>query len=108
MLTAAQQPECSDLVQFGGRYYLIYSVGGVAHYGFGPTESGPWTFPDGGVIRADGLPPLVVPKSAVWHGRLFFVGFVPRGGYGGTMHFYEAFPQPDGTLRFERPAEFGQ
>lgn len=106
MLTAEDQPECSDLVAFGGRYYLIYSIAGTARYGFGPTESGPWTFPDGGVIRADGLSPLRVPKSAVWHGRLFFVGFTACGGYGGTMHFYEAFPQPDGTLRFELPAEF--
>lgn len=44
---------------------------------------------------------LRVPKAAVWKNRLFFVGFVSEGGYGGRMHFCEAKQAKSGTLEFQ-------
>lgn len=104
-LAIEDQPECSDYFAFGGFYYLVYSNYGVAHYFVSRSPNGPWQAPgeDNVVVS----PVLRVPKAAVWRGRLIFAGFVIDQGvnWGGTVRFYEAHPQADGRLLFDKVPE---
>lgn len=57
-------PECADYFEWNGRYYLIFSVGGVAHYRIADAPLGPWQRPlidtlDGPMVR--------VMKTAAFH-----------------------------------------
>ncbi|MGI6201971.1 MAG: hypothetical protein ACOYID_01040 [Eubacteriales bacterium] len=90
-----REPECSDYFEFGGKYYLIYSLGGRGHYQFSDSPFSGWIVPDDPII-----PCSSVPKAAVWNGRIIFTGFSGNGKYAGTMTFREAHQMPDGTLRF--------
>lgn len=96
--TDGSQPECADCFRYGDYWYRLYSIGGTAHYDIGKSAAGPWT-PSGETIGHN--PQLCVPKAAVWHGRLIFVGFDRIDLYAGSMHVMEAFPNPDGRLRIE-------
>jgi len=90
-----REPECSDYFEFGGKYYLIYSLSGVGHYLYSEEPFSGWVAPADPVI-----PCGTVPKAAIWRGRIIFAGFRGIGGYAGTMTFKEAWQNPDGTLRF--------
>ena len=95
----AEQPECPDYVAFAGRYYLFYSIRGVAHYLYSDGPFGPWQVP-----REPTVPCARVPKAAVWRDRLVFAGFLPEEDflrYAGTMTFKAASAAPDGQLVFE-------
>ena len=91
-------PECPDYFFFGGRYYLVYSLGGVAHYSFSDRPFDGFVEPEDSVI-----PCGVVPKCAIWGDRMIFTGFVKEegAGYAGRMTFKAATARPDGTLAFE-------
>ncbi len=95
-----RQPECPDYFRMGDYWYLVFSIGGKARYGYAKEPFGPWTFP-----AENGIPCGSVPKSAVLPGtgRRIFVGFEGEGGYGGRLRAAEAFGNPDGTLRFAPP-----
>ena len=90
-----REPECSDYFEFGGRYYLIYSLGGKGHYMYSDMPFSDWNMPDDPII-----PCKSVPKAAIWKGRIIFTGFEGNGVYAGTMTFREAWQNPDGSLRF--------
>ena len=93
----ATQPECPDYIAFAGRYYLIYSLHGKAHYLIGEQPFGPWRAPKDPII-----PCHSVPKGGVWGERIIFTGFRPLGGYAGTMTFVTARAAENGELIFER------
>ncbi|MGI6201272.1 MAG: hypothetical protein ACOYJA_10915 [Christensenellales bacterium] len=89
------QPECSDLFEMGGRWYLLFSHGGVAHYAFADDPLGPYTHPaqdtlDGNCYR--------VPKTAALGGRRFAAGFLCRENYAGALVWRELVQRPDGVL----------
>ncbi len=94
--TNGDQPECPDYFAFGGRYYLVWSIGGRAHYAYADTPFGEhgWTHAEN--ILDCGS----VPKAAIcpWDGTLVFTGFVGEGGYAGHIIMKRAEQKEDGTL----------
>jgi len=95
------QPECADRFDFGGHSYLFYGISLTTHYRIKDAE-GHWVAPAGDDVVVDST--LHVPKAAVFQNRLLIAGFVcdPEGsGWGGIMKVYEAFPDENGSLRFE-------
>lgn len=92
----AEQPECPDYFEYAGRYYLIFSIRGAAHY---MVSDRPF---DGFVMPKDPIIPCAsVPKCAEWEGRLVFTGFQPMGGYAGSLTFKAATADENGLLVFE-------
>ncbi len=93
-----QTPECPDWFFFGGYYYLVFGIGSVSRYLYSKAPLGPWICPEDNRI-----PCGAVPKSAELPGtgRRVFMGFRGEGGYAGSLCAAEAFPNGDGTLRFE-------
>lgn len=89
----ADEPECPDYFFWNGRYYILFSIRGKAHYRVSDKPFGPWKDLDDPVIECGS-----VPKCAVWHGRLIFTGFNPVGGYAGNLIFAEAFADENGKL----------
>lgn len=92
----AEQPECPDYIEYNGYYYLIYSLGAKAHYMYAKEPFGPWITPENPII-----PCSSVPKGAVWNNKIWFTGFIGKGGYAGTMTFKSAVNNRDGILIFE-------
>lgn len=91
-----EQPECPDYFYYNGKYYLIFSLKGRAHY---MISDKPF---DGFVMPADPIIPCSsVPKGAEWQGKLAFTGFKGIGGYGGSMTFKTASANENGELVFE-------
>lgn len=98
-------PECADWFGWNGRYYLIFSVGGVAHYRMADGPLGPWRKPV--VDTLDG-PMARVMKTAPYHdNRRIGVAFVislegerddGRWLWAGNVLFRELVQRPDGTL----------
>ena len=90
------QPECPDYFQYNGRYYLIFSLKGKAHY---MLSNKPF---DGFVMPSDPVIPCEsVPKGAEWNGKLLFTGFQRMNGYAGAMTFKAAIANENGELVFE-------
>lgn len=89
------QPECPDYFAFGGRYYLVFSHHGRAHYRYSDKPFSDWQTPADPIIPCGS-----VPKAAIWRGRLIFTGFSSMGGYAGTMTFLEAHAGESGELTF--------
>jgi len=90
------QPECPDYFAYNGKYYLVFSLKGKAHY---MISDKPF---EGFVMPADPVIPCeTVPKCAEWNGRLIFTGFKMIGGYAGTMTFKAAVAKENGELVFE-------
>lgn len=92
----ASQPECPDYFLYNGRYYLIFSLGGRAHYMISDKPFDGFKMPNDPII-----PCSSVPKGAEWNGRLIFAGFKKLGGYGGSMTFKAARADDNGELVFE-------
>ncbi len=94
-----QTPECPDWFFFGGYYYLVFGIGSVSRYLYSKGPLGPWTRPED-----ERIPCGAVPKSALLPGtgRRVFMGFQGEGGYAGSLCAAEAFPNGDGTLRFQK------
>lgn len=90
------QPECPDYFKYNGRYYLIFSLKGRAHYMVSDKPFENFVMPDEPII-----PCSSVPKCAEWNGRLIFTGFRGIGGYGGSMTFKAAIADENGELLFE-------
>jgi hypothetical protein len=87
------EPECPDYFFYKGKYYMLYSIKGKAHYKYSTEPFGAWITPAEPVIECGN-----VPKCAVWHDRLIFTGFDPVGGYAGNMIFVEAYTDEKGEL----------
>lgn len=92
----SEQPECPDYIEYNGYYYLIYSIGGKAHYMYSKEPFGPWIVPENPII-----PCSSVPKGAIWNNQIIFTGFIGKGGYAGTMTFKSAVNNSEGVLIFE-------
>lgn len=92
----ADQPECPDYFLYNGRYYLIFSLKGHAHYMISERPFEGFRMPEDPLI-----PCASVPKCAEWNGRLIFTGFRRIDGYGGSMTFKAATSDKDGRLVFE-------
>ena len=93
---AKDQPECPDYFKYNGKYYLIFSLKGRAHYMISDKPFEGFTMPSEPII-----PCSSVPKGAEWNGRLIFTGFRGIGGYGGAMTFKAATAKENGELVFE-------
>ena len=91
------QPECPDYFAYNGKYYLVFSIGGKAHY---MISDKPF---EGFEMRGNAtIPCSNVPKASEWKGRLIFTGYKPTYGYAGTMTFTAATANEDGELIFEK------
>ena len=93
---AKDQPECPDYFKYNGKYYLIFSLRGRAHYMISDKPFEDFVMPSDPII-----PCSSVPKGAEWNGRLIFTGFRGIGGYGGAMTFKAATSKENGELIFE-------
>lgn len=95
--SSGEQPECPDYFEMGGYYYLIWSIGGKAHYAYSaePFGKNGWTIPENNLLDCGS-----VPKSAVcpWNGERVFSGFIPEGGYAGSLIMKKAVRLEDGRL----------
>jgi hypothetical protein len=89
------QPECPDYFVYNGRYYLIYSLHGKAHYAVSDRPFEGFVEPEDSVIPCES-----VPKGAIWRGRIVFAGFRRMGGYAGSMTFKSASATSNGKLIF--------
>lgn len=96
MAPNGDQPECPDYFFYGGRYYLVYSLRGRAHYAISEEPFSGFAEPEDPIIPCES-----VPKCAEWEGRLIFAGFKNIGGYAGTMTLKAARAAEDGRLIFE-------
>ena len=92
----ADQPECPDYFQYRGKYYLIFSLRGKAHYMVSEKPFEGFVMPEHPVIPCES-----VPKGAEWKGKLVFTGFKRMNGYGGSMTFKAATATETGELVFE-------
>lgn len=93
-----EQPECPDLIKYNGFYYMIYSLGGKAHYMYAKNPTGKWLSPKNPII-----PCHTVPKGAVWDNKIIFTGFkheTDAGRYAGVMTFKKAVSAETGELIF--------
>jgi len=79
-------PECPEIFEWNGWWYLVYSQGAEMQYHVARGPLGPWHRAGRGTIEG---PNLSVPRSASWtEGRRLAVGFLPwrsgdrdAGGY---------------------------
>ena len=92
----ADQPECPDYFQYKGKYYLIFSLRGKAHYMVSEKPFEGFVMPEHPIIPCES-----VPKGAEWKGKLVFTGFRRMNGYGGSMTFKAATATETGELVFE-------
>jgi sucrose-6-phosphate hydrolase SacC (GH32 family) len=92
-----EQPECPDYFVYNGKYYLIYSLHGKAHYGVSDRPFDGFVEPMDSVIPCES-----VPKGAIWKDKIVFAGFRRMGGYGGFMTFKSAEALPNGELIFNK------
>ena len=93
---SAAQPECPDYFVYKGKYYLVFSLRGQAHYMISDKPFEDFVEPENAIIPCES-----VPKGAEWNGRLIFAGFRKMGGYGGSMTFKAATASANGELIFE-------
>lgn len=91
-----EQPECPDYFRYGGKYYLIFSIGGKARYLISERPFEGFVEPEDSSIPCES-----VPKAALWGDRLIFAGFHRINGYAGTMTFKAARARESGELTFE-------
>ena len=89
------QPECPDYFVYNGKYYLIYSLHGKAHYSVSDRPFDGFVEPENSVIPCES-----VPKGAIWQSEIVFAGFRRMGGYAGSMTFRRASALPNGELIF--------
>ena len=93
----ATEPECPDHVFFGGKYYLVFSLGAVGRYMVSDSPFSGFEAPENNIIDCRS-----VPKCAPFGGGLMFVGYsAPKGTYAGTMTFTRARQAPGGELVFD-------
>lgn len=94
--TDTAQPECPDYFKYNGRYYLVFSLRGRAHYMVSDRPFDGFREPENSIIPCES-----VPKCALWGERLIFSGFRRIGGYGGSLTFKAARADENGELVYE-------
>ena len=90
------QPECPDYLEYGGRYYLVFSLHGRARYMVSDRPFEGFREPESSDIPCES-----VPKGAIWGDRIVFAGFRGIKGYDGSMTFKAARAAENGELIFE-------
>jgi len=90
------EPECPDYIEYGGYYYLIYSLHGKAYYMYSKNPFDGWITPDEPLV-----PCSSVPKGAIWNEKIVFTGFKRIDGYAGSLTFKTASNSENGELVFE-------
>ena len=104
-------PECADLFEWNGRFYLIYGSRLQAHYRIGSSLFGPWERPAVDTFEA---PAARVMKTAAWGERRIGAAWIgsPSGEndstgsqWGGQALFRELLQMPDGSLGVRPLAE---
>lgn len=90
------EPECPDLFEWGGRWYLI--VGHLnGYYRVADSPLGPWEEPAAPNVVMPGI--VNVPKSAPWKDdRRIVCAWSRNRGFGGRSVFHELVLRDDGTL----------
>ena len=88
------EPECPDYFFYQGKYYILFSIKGKAHYRYSDEPFGAWKDAPDPIIECGS-----VPKCALWNDRLIFTGFNGNGTYAGGLVFAEAYPDENGVLR---------
>ena len=91
----ASHPECPDYFAYNGKYYLVFSLKGKAHYMMSDKPFEGFVMPEDPIV-----PCASVPKCAEWDGKLIFAGFKRMGGYGGALTFKAATGDEKGELIF--------
>ncbi|MBE6666217.1 MAG: hypothetical protein E7603_08390 [Ruminococcaceae bacterium] len=91
----SDQPECPDYFIYQGKYYLVFSLCGKAHYMISEKPFEDFREPENSIIPCES-----VPKGAEWDGKLVFTGFKRMSGYAGTMTFKTATADENGKLIF--------
>ncbi|QHW32782.1 glycosyl hydrolase [Paenibacillus rhizovicinus] len=91
------EPECSDIFEWNGWYYLIFSNDGLARYRHSRTMAGPWLRPAMDVLDCV---QWRVPKTAPFpEDRRIAAGFLSSPGqYAGELVFRELVQHADGSL----------
>lgn len=99
------EPECPNLFEWNGWYYLLFSNHGVARYRFAESLTGPWIRPESDLLDC---PQYRVPKTAAFPGgrRRLAAGFQVKQGYGGQLVWREMVQREDGTLGMKFVEEF--
>ena len=92
----SDHPECPDYFEYNGKYYLVFSIQGVARYMVSDKPFEGFVMPDNPIIPCES-----VPKCAEWQGKLVFTGFKRIVGYAGSMTFKVATANEKGELVFE-------
>ena len=97
------QPECSDLFEWNGWFYLLFGQDGATHYRMSRSIDGPWRAPGQDILDS---PQSRVMKTAPFTmNRRIGVSFIPEGGWGGDLVFREIVQRSDGTLGTGTPPE---
>ena len=89
------QPECSDIFELDGKYYLICSVQLGARCYVSDQPFGPWTLLSDEPLDNAGC---AVPKTAPFGGGRLVSSWVGRGGWGGFTVTHRLVKRADGTL----------
>jgi len=96
-------PECPDVFEWNGHWYLIFSNGGTARYRMAKSPLGPWTRPR--VDTFGGKAEWVMKTAAFGPRRRLGVAWMGKGGWAGNAVFRELVQHQDGTLGTKFPAE---
>ena len=101
--TTRNQPACPDFFEKDGLWYLSYrDPERVNRYFFSENKRGPWIAPEDNFVLSR---EYIVPKSAKFNGRIIFAAFkkdCAERYYGGTLCLFEAVPDGNGSLKFEK------
>jgi beta-fructofuranosidase len=97
------QPECPDLFEWNGWFYLFFGQDGATRYRVSRNIDGPWSVPADDMIDS---PQSRVMKTAPFgRNRRIGVSFIVEGRWGGDLVFRELVRRPDGTLGTRTPPE---
>ena len=106
------QPECSELFEWNGWYYLVFSLNGIAQYRMSRDPLGPWTRL--AVDMLDSPMARVMKTAAFGEGRRIGAAFLPtlegnkdngHPQYAGCVVFREIVQDANGLLLTKFPAE---
>lgn len=102
-------PECSDLFEWNGWHYLLFSHRGVTHYKMSKNAFGPWKKPEVDVLTTSFE--RVMKTASFKNGRRIGAAFIPTVEnenlkYAGRAALRELVQKDDGTLGTKFPDEW--
>jgi len=96
-------PECPDVFEWNGRWYMLFSNFGTARYRIAEHPLGPWRRPR--VDTFGGKGEYVMKTAAFGPDRRLGVAWMGKDGWAGNAVFREIVQHADGTLGTKFPAE---